>query len=50
MAQVSLADLNAAMIAEWRDDRLKTICGGSLLREFSVLKNTIKADPIGESN
>jgi integrase len=37
--QVQLSNITSAMIAEWRDERLKQVSPGTVLREITVLRN-----------
>ncbi|RKF48315.1 integrase [Paraburkholderia fungorum] len=42
MSQCTLAELTPGIIAYWRDDRLRTVSPGSVLREMTILRRTIK--------
>lgn len=42
MASVALPSLTATTIAEWRDERLKSVSGGSVARELTLLKSVLE--------
>lgn len=42
MSECTLAELTPGIIAHWRDDRLRTVAPGSVLREMTILRSTIK--------
>src|SRR5690606_1815864 len=42
MASVALPALTAAHIAAWRDERLKSVSGGSVARELTLLKAVLE--------
>lgn len=41
IARWSMANLNAARIASYRDERLKEVCGGTVIRELAYLSSII---------
>ena len=43
LADVTFAELNPKIISSWRDERMKTITGGSVLRELTILRAVIRA-------
>ncbi|MBR8216278.1 integrase [Burkholderia vietnamiensis] len=43
LSDVTFAELNSKIISSWRDDRLKTVTGGSVLRELTILRAVIRA-------
>ncbi|QTD94160.1 tyrosine-type recombinase/integrase [Burkholderia anthina] len=43
LADVTFAELNSKIISSWRDGRLKTVTGGSVLRELTILRAVIRA-------
>jgi integrase len=42
MSKCALADLTPGIVAHWRDDRLRTVAPGSVLREMCILRGAIK--------
>ncbi len=42
MSECTLAELTPGIIAHWRDDRLRTVAPGRVLREMTILRSTIK--------
>ena len=42
MSECTLAELPPGIIAHWRDDRLRTVAPGSVLREMTILRSAIK--------
>ncbi|WP_256258315.1 integrase [Burkholderia ubonensis] len=43
LASVTFAELNSKIISSWRDKRLKTVTGGTVLRELTILRSVIRA-------
>lgn len=43
LADVTFAELNSKIISSWRDGRLKTVTGGTVLRELTILRAVIRA-------
>jgi integrase len=42
IAEVHLRDLNKSHFAKWRDDRMKVVEAGTVLREWNLLSNALK--------
>jgi len=42
MSECTMAELTPGIIAHWRDDRLRTVSPGSVLREMGILRGAIK--------
>ncbi len=43
LASVTFAELNSKIISSWRDKRLATVSGSSVLRELTILRSVIRA-------
>lgn len=41
-AQTALVKIDSARIGQWRDERLKSVCGSTVLREANLLRNMFK--------
>jgi integrase len=42
MSQCTLAELTPGILAHWRDERLRQVSAGSVLREMTILRSAIK--------